>query len=64
MRHNLVIILAVSIFLMLAQSYGEYKGREDVIKELETKLYIQTKTHYLMCVPKPSKELLIYRKRT
>lgn len=52
------------IIVIISISYGEQKGREDLIKELETNLSIQTKTHYLMCVPKPSKDILIYRKRT
>jgi len=58
--------IALWTFIVFIISYttGNVAGREALIKELETKLYIQTKTHYLMCVPKPSKELLIYRKRT
>lgn len=58
------ILLFTLIISIITTSIGYNKGQEDLIKELETKLSIQTKTHYLMCVPKPSKDILIYRKRT
>lgn len=58
------ILLFTFIISFITTAIGYNKGQEDLIKEIETKLYLQTKTHYLMCVPKPSKDILIYRKRT
>ena len=61
---TLSIILFLIGFFIFAMAIGELKGREKLIKELETKPYIQTDTHYLMCISKPSKDIIIYRKKS
>ena len=42
--------------------YGKEVGHNNLVKQLETSPSIQTKTHYLMCISKPNKNILIYKK--
>ena len=41
--------------------YGKEVGHNKLLSHIETHLSYQTKTQYLMCVSKPSKDILIYK---
>ena len=61
MRTLVLLTLYSIIISSISFIYGKEVGHNNLVTQLETSPSIQTKTHYLMCISKPSKDILIYK---